>query len=197
MMSLPELVVTVLTAVGFSGALVFVLVFWGKLKFPKNLRRQEVGKTSSGCVVYLLHHKDTLQTVTMPTVLAVVDRIIANWEAIRLDPGNRDPALAWSARTLDEVVIYLASYSEFDKENGPWLDADHTAACVVRTGKWFGKSIPCILVRDGLFDPKTGEPVAHEMCHVLLQEAGAGYDRGHTKPWVWTAHGKHGSLQGR
>lgn len=198
MMSVEEVVVIALTCLGFAGCLVFLLMFWKKIKFPKDLKGQiQVGRTSNGASVYLLHHKDSLQEVPLALAVKAVDRVLVAWNSMKMDPKVQDP-MFWntSADTLDDILVYVASYTEYDQRNGA-ASPDHQAACLIRVGRWFGKSVPCVMIRDGLFEPKTGEPIQHEICHALLMEATGQYDYPHTYPLIWTANGEPGNLQTR
>jgi hypothetical protein len=82
---------------------------------------------------------------------------------------------------VDDVCIYFVTGARF--EAYPYTGLNKAAAFLIDTGASVGSGIPMAVIRERCIEQvvNTGEPVIHEMLHLILGETTKeGVDRGHT-----------------
>jgi hypothetical protein len=162
-----------LTVVGILGGLAWLLYFGRKVRLPEGRSFRRRTKHVAVDIVFWPRFAGMPEVMVRKTMDAIRATLGA-WEA------------AGRSYDVDHVVVFYEDSDQFDRnpQSKTW------AAYVGRARQSVGAAPPMLIVRDTHSNEveRTGEPVIHEMLHVL--EGGDGYDYDHQDREIWKAHGK-------
>ena len=171
---------------------VMPLWFFWLGRFPKIPKGTRVDESFGPMRVHVVWHPGGLlggapnRALVAKACMAAVRVTKQTWKAMEKDDGH----------ILDRILIYFQPGYEF--EQSKLTDIRTAAAYATWSGAHVGSGIPMAVIRTEYVTKivRMGEPVIHEMLHVLLDEfSEIGGDREHSHPRAWLATAKHKSVQ--
>ena len=210
-MDITGLIILIVTLLGFVGLAIFAIVYGRKHRFPEG---DKFEAEFAGNKAILIVDKDVPNVKDQAT--GKVNGWLVDGVVYKADELARKCALAIHAAELafkekglegadvDKVVIHFQTDHNFENPKvGPsWWNAWSKnvaayAGSISRNMGFWGGEIPMAVIRakhmKALED--RGQPVVHELVHILNKEIGAGYQHDHSDPNLWAGAGGQDSAE--
>lgn len=206
MESLIILIASVVVAIGF---VVLGLTYGRKFKWP-NGHRFETEFLGNKAILFVDEEVPTVLNDSDEVVGWVLDGITYYAEDLvhkcaiaiqAVEVGFKEKGI--KDASIDTLVIeFQTDYNFENPKTGPawWNSWSKNVAAysgTVNRNMW-GSKLPRAVIRSKYMKTLTerGQPVIHELVHILNKEAGLGYERTHTDANLWLGPGGHDSVEG-
>lgn len=164
------------TLVTFTGLLIWIVAVFGEVALPKGTVQVDEIKQEIG-TVYVIRDSEVKALAKLGRACALAIHCIdSKW------PGPKE--------NLSHVVVWFRTDDKFVKEFPKKLQeyASQAGGYLGTCARNFKTSVPMIVIRERHMQEvlSTGEPVIHELCHVMLNQY---FITEHEEKNVWAKFG--------
>jgi hypothetical protein len=198
-MPVEAIVIIILTAAAAVGMLVWALVWGRKPRIPDG-HRYEAKHAGNKAILVVDKDVESIKNTDGKVNGWLVDGAIYKASSLveKAAVAMQATELAFKEKGIakadvDEVIIYFQTDKNFETGGPSWWAAWSKGAAAYSTtaGAAIGPGLPMAVIRSKHMKAleERGQPVIHELVHILNKEAGHGYQHAHDDADLWAGHG--------